>query len=133
MADFDLLDSVNLFTNREIKYTKEPKDNWQYPQKTLDKKTGDCEDYAILKAWRLFKQGVPCSDMSLGYFATPLDTRHVMLLVKGTYKKLFSRKIVDCTYLLDNRTNDIYRLGQTKDKLLSQVKVDKYVNHPHGG
>lgn len=132
MTDFDLLDSVNLFTNKEIEYTKEPKDYWQFPHETQEKKTGDCEDYAILKAWRLSKYGVPCSDMELGYFKTPNDTYHMMLLVKGTYKKLFTRRIVECTYMLDNRTNVIYRLGQTKDRLLSKVKVDKYVNNPAG-
>jgi predicted transglutaminase-like cysteine proteinase len=40
--------------NRKIKYVSDRGiDNWQTPEETLKKGTGDCEDYAILKYFSL--------------------------------------------------------------------------------
>lgn len=50
---------LNTQINREIKYTPDSTDNWQTPLQTLSLKTGDCEDYAILKYALLTKAGIP--------------------------------------------------------------------------
>jgi predicted transglutaminase-like cysteine proteinase len=54
------LDKANLFVNKLIKYKAEPEgvDIWQEPEETLALKTGDCEDYAILK-YRLLMDFYP--------------------------------------------------------------------------
>lgn len=42
--------AVNLWVNMRIKGVDEGEnDHWQSPTETLEKRTGDCEDYAILK------------------------------------------------------------------------------------
>lgn len=45
------LGAWNLAINSAVKYLEEPPgvDNWQIPSFTWENKTGDCEDYAILK------------------------------------------------------------------------------------
>lgn len=46
-----LLEAVNITINRRIVFLAEARgaDFWQTPRETLERKTGDCEDIAILK------------------------------------------------------------------------------------
>jgi len=57
--------SVNAWVNRAIAYAADPRDHWQGPIETLRRKTGDCEDYAILKRAILIARGWPASRLAL--------------------------------------------------------------------
>jgi len=132
MIDYDLLDAVNFQVNRAMTYKKDAQGAGLPKPEDIEKiKQGDCDDYVILKAHRLVKWN-RCSpdDLSFGIFA-PLkkDAQyHAMLLAKGQKKKgLFSKTIVDCVYVLDNRTNNIYTLDSVRDKLLSSLPIELYL------
>ena len=59
------LAKANETVNRLITYLEEPEgDYWQQPAETLELKTGDCEDFAILK-YRLLMEFYPETDMRL--------------------------------------------------------------------
>lgn len=60
------LEAYNASVNRMIAYKAEEngEDTWQTPQETLDLRTGDCEDYAILKYAGLSRV-MPESDLYL--------------------------------------------------------------------
>lgn len=61
---------VNLFVNSSIAYTSDmdvhgKADYWQRPSETLHRRTGDCEDMALLKMALLEKAGFPREKMWL--------------------------------------------------------------------
>lgn len=132
MIDYDLLDAVNFQVNRLIKFTPDGvRDKWSKAAETEATKIGDCEDYAIVKAHRLVKWN-RCnpSDLSIGKFRPTRKggQNHAMLLAKGQKRKgLFRKSIVDCVYVLDNRTNNIYTLDQIRDSLIETYPVDDYI------
>jgi len=132
VIDYDLLDAVNFQVNKLMTYRPDaPNARLPKPEEIEKDKAGDCEDYAILKAHRLVRWN-RCSpdDLSIGVFQ-PLKAgrpNHAMLLAKGQKKKgLFRKTIVDCVYVLDNRTNNIYTLDQIRDELILQSPVDPYI------
>ena len=134
MIPLDLLDDINVKVNRLIEYKSDHevhgKDKWQMPAETLLLGTGDCEDYSILKAHMLFKEGCSIDDMKIGYFITPKKTSHAMLICKSEKPKgFFKWKTWEpVEYLLDNRTDYIYAMGETRDILRGIVQVSTYVH-----
>lgn len=121
MIAYDLLEKINYKVNQLVAYRTDLEkhgvaDKWQRALDTLASGTGDCEDYAILKMHYLVKAGCDRSDMRVGYFHDPKGRGHAMLICKGQRKGGFMwRKWIDCEWLLDNRTNFVYRLGETRD------------------
>jgi predicted transglutaminase-like cysteine proteinase len=59
------VDAMNRRVNSTIKYSGESagEDHWQSPRETLQLKTGDCEDFAILKFAILANSGIPDDDL----------------------------------------------------------------------
>lgn len=47
------IDRVNKSVNQTIEYKDDPEEIWQSPHMTKELGTGDCEDFAILKAYKL--------------------------------------------------------------------------------
>jgi len=58
---------LNIYVNKLVTYTKEAPgvDDWQTPQETFDKRTGDCEDFAILKYAILLNSGYSEENLKL--------------------------------------------------------------------
>jgi predicted transglutaminase-like cysteine proteinase len=98
---------VHTWVNRNIAYVPDRNgDDWQTAQNTLTKRTGDCEDYAILKHRLLRAQGMPDDDLSLllAYDAVAhLD--HALLL--GAWDGKW--------HALDHRTDSIIPLERLTD------------------
>lgn len=86
---FSQMQAVNTYVNRSITYKSDgiDTDYWQYPEETLQKHTGDCEDYAILKAALLHTDGI------IHIVQVDAQTYHAILEIDGLY--------------LDNRFKDI--------------------------
>jgi predicted transglutaminase-like cysteine proteinase len=59
--DLDAIEQENLEINTKVHYVAEPPgvDVWQPPAYTWAHRSGDCEDYAILKYAMLLKSGLP--------------------------------------------------------------------------
>jgi len=132
MIDYDLLDAVNFQVNKLMKYRQDAAGEMLPRPEDIEKsKQGDCEDYAILKAHRLVRwNSCDSADLSMGMFESKKKglPRHAMLLAKGQKKKgIFKKSMVDCVYVLDNRTNNIYTLDQIRDKLILSLPVDLYI------
>lgn len=95
----DLLYQINKEVNEEIQYKDDESGNdyWQSPLETFTLKTGDCEDYAVLKWYKLLKNGIPEKSMTFLLGVTEDFQFHTELQV------LYNTKI----YYLDNNTNNI--------------------------
>lgn len=87
-TDTAYLQEVNSTVNKLLTYKVDPTDHWQTPQETLALKTGDCEDYALLKAY-ILKEGL----IHIVQVQTPPKQFHAILQVC---------KANTC-YYLDNR------------------------------
>jgi len=50
---------INNLVNNTIQYVPDTVDTWQSPHMTITRGSGDCEDIAIYKAYKLIKEGLP--------------------------------------------------------------------------
>lgn len=109
---------VNDFVNRTISYVQDVRDEWQSPNETLSKKTGDCEDFALLK-YAILKNRFPNTKLAysmilIGGKAEP----HVVVLLdnkvldnyNGEIKELSERKDLRVAFTLDE--NNVYVDGK---------------------
>jgi predicted transglutaminase-like cysteine proteinase len=97
-VDLHTLDKFNLSVNRHILYLSESEDEWQTPDETAMRKTGDCEDYAILKYGLLLENSVSEDDLMLiigEIAADPSPRPHAFLLVKSNGKWLVLDSMFD--------------------------------------
>jgi predicted transglutaminase-like cysteine proteinase len=80
-----LLAKVNRWVNRSIAYQDDAKgDAWAAASETLRKRSGDCEDYAILKMHLLHAAGVAKDDMMLTLARDNMaGNDHAVLLVRN--------------------------------------------------
>lgn len=88
-------------------------DYWQLPKEMLVNKQGDCEDYAITKAYLLLKQGY--TEDRLTFVVLQLhsfNTQHLVLLV-------------DNRWVLDNYEKSIYGLISYK-LLVNATELDRF-------
>lgn len=102
-----VLEITNKDVNTSITYTPEisKQDYWQSPQETLKLKTGDCEDFAILKASLL-----PANyywHLAIVY-VQEIKTQHVVLIVNNKY-------------VLDNRIEEVYLFDDMPYDLLAML------------
>lgn len=119
--DYALILEVNRQVNKELTYLSdlenygvddlhviEPKKSWP-PEKKERRKYADCEDYAMTKAYRLVKAGIPQSRLKVMMVQVPNQLDYHAVLVVNTQDD--KQKLV-----LDNLDNRIY----TKEKLMSR-------------
>ncbi|MBG6209773.1 putative transglutaminase-like cysteine proteinase [Labrenzia sp. EL_126] len=102
----ETLIEVNTRVNEEIRFVAEPEgqDHWKPAMKT-----GDCEDYAILKRRELVAAGVPASSMRFAMVENDRYGLHVVLVVRTT----------DGDRVLDNTTDTIWPAHKTSFNWLS--------------
>lgn len=134
VVDYDLLDSTNICVNRRIKYVTDTErwnraDKWQRPQETLDLGTGDCEDYAILKAHMLVNAGVPVGIIKLYLVRTRNGTSHMVLAVPTQVKTgiLWWRNLQTKIVLLDNMWDSLYTLKESGHTIIKRYNTERYI------
>jgi predicted transglutaminase-like cysteine proteinase len=100
------LDQVQAWVNEHVSYKTDPKDHWQTASETLGLRSGDCEDYAILKHRILRAQGVPDDDLLLLVaFDAVARMDHAMLLAAAATS----------WWCLDHRTPRVLPLAALTD------------------
>lgn len=83
-------EAINRYVNNRIKYASDRVDYWQTPEESEDRRTGDCEDFAILKRALLLRAGYD-SVMIVGYDPV-LRANHAVLACRDGGEI----KILDC-------------------------------------
>jgi len=113
VSNRDLISKVNSFVNETVEYQREEnkQDYWQDPMETVDKGTGDCEDYAIYKYWLL---------RDLGFNTNYLRLLHnKVLTAKGLEVHMvllaYLPESGNSPLVLDNLTDTILPMNQRKD------------------
>lgn len=100
---FRKLALVNIRVNALVKYSRDRAnygalDHWATPDEILSLRSGDCEDYAILKMAALARVGVPLQSMSL-------------VILRDSHRQVFHAVLSVSTsngnYILDNLSNEV--------------------------
>jgi predicted transglutaminase-like cysteine proteinase len=105
------LNAINQRVNQRLRYVLDQvadgvPDYWQSPLETVNRGTGDCEDYAILKYYLALHAGISHDDLALviGRVASTGELHAVLVArAEGGWR------------LLDNRTNTVIDLGGRAD------------------
>lgn len=136
VVDYELLDSVNLFVNKYVQYRSDQAvwgkpDKWQTPDETEKLATGDCEDYAILKARKLVKNGANPKAMQLLLVRTRQNPEgsHMVLAANTqvTTGMLWWKRKITVTVLLDNMWDSLYTLRESGHTLIKPIKLAKEI------
>lgn len=77
--------------NQEFTYETEMPDYWQSASETIDRKKGDCEDFAILAQSMLKKMGVK-SEIAIVKFEGISQEHAICLFKKGNYYSFISNQ-----------------------------------------
>jgi predicted transglutaminase-like cysteine proteinase len=101
----DKLSFVNSSINRAIAYKKDSVvygklDYWAKPSEILERRAGDCEDFAILKMAALLRAGIPAQSMSL----VVLQDRK-----RGFFHAVLSVSTGSGVFILDSLSNVVSR------------------------
>jgi predicted transglutaminase-like cysteine proteinase len=109
----DKLSFVNSSINRVIAYRKDSAvygklDYWAKPSEILDRRAGDCEDFAILKMTALLRAGIPAQSMSL----VVLQDRR-----RKFFHAVLSVSTGSGTFILDSLSNVVLRDSDLPDYL----------------
>lgn len=102
---------VHQFVNGNTRYVIDPADIWQAAIFTLMVKTGDCEDYCILKYALLRRLGYDANDMAIilgnltirRWGRRPVKVAHALLFVKAKQEYSGFYDPVAPILVLDNR------------------------------
>lgn len=118
----DKLSFINSSVNRLIAYKSDTAiygklDYWATPSEILDRRAGDCEDFAILKMTALLRAGIPAQSMSL----VVLQDRR-----RKFFHAVLSVSTVSGTFILDSLSNVVLRDSDLPDYLpLYSVSTDR--------
>lgn len=109
----DKLSFVNSSINRAIAYKKDSAvysrlDYWAKPSEILERRAGDCEDFAILKMAALLRAGIPAQSMSL----VVLQDRR-----KKFFHAVLSVSTDSGTFILDSLNNTVLKDSDLPDYL----------------
>ncbi|KUM26294.1 transglutaminase [Mesorhizobium loti] len=105
------LSFVNSTINRMIAYKTDNAvyhnvDYWAKPSEVLERRAGDCEDFAILKMTALLSADVPASDMSL----VVLQDRK-----RGFFHAVLAIRTSEGAFILDNLSNIVLKDSELPD------------------
>lgn len=128
-----ILSAINIWVNRSVAYKTDnalynQRDYWATATETLDKRAGDCEDYAILKLQLLHAAGIDKDMMRLVLSRDLAGNRDHAFLVVAT---------PNGDVVLDNTTDRIYPANQAHSiRPILTFKGDQRwthaVPHPRG-
>jgi len=76
---FNSMDELRDYVTYELSYKSEFTDYWQAPQETIDKGTGDCEDFCIFVGYFARKMGY---EVFLVVLETPKGN-HMIIMLNG--------------------------------------------------
>jgi len=109
------LKDVNDFFNRRLAFRDDAvtwgmPDYWASPLESLDKRAGDCEDYAIAKYFSLAGAGVPTAKLRLVYVRARMQGQSLAHMVLAYYAQPGAEPLI-----LDNLRTEVLPASQRAD------------------
>ena len=109
------LKDVNDFFNRRLAFRDDAvtwglPDYWASPLESLDKRAGDCEDYAIAKYFSLAAAGVPTARLRMVYVRARMQGQSLAHMVLAYYAQPGAEPLI-----LDNLRPEVLPASQRPD------------------
>ncbi len=109
------LREVNDFFNRRLAFKEDSvtwgvPDYWATPLESLEKRAGDCEDYAIAKYFSLAATGVPTAKLRMVYVRARLQGQSLAHMVLAYYAQPGAEPLI-----LDNLRPEVLPAAQRAD------------------
>lgn len=109
------LKDINDFFNRRLAFRDDAvtwglPDYWASPLESLDKRAGDCEDYAIAKYFSLAATGVPTAKLRMVYVRARLSGQSLAHMVLAYYAQPGAEPLI-----LDNLRPEVLPASQRGD------------------
>jgi predicted transglutaminase-like cysteine proteinase len=109
------LKDVNDFFNRRLAFRDDAvtwglPDYWASPLESLDKRAGDCEDYAIAKYFSLAASGVPTAKLRMVYVRARMQGQSLAHMVLAYYAQPGAEPLI-----LDNLRPEVLPASQRAD------------------
>jgi predicted transglutaminase-like cysteine proteinase len=125
-GELEALRSINAAVNAQLKYRNDMdtygvSDYWAKASEVLQRGTGDCKGYAILKMWMLLAAGFDRSQIRLQLVKIPATGQDHAILVVNTQ---------DGQFVLDNIASTVRRDSEVSEytPLLSFVKNETHIH-----
>ncbi len=109
------LKDINDFFNRRLAFKEDSvtwgvADYWASPLESLEKRAGDCEDYAIAKYFSLAATGVPTAKLRMVYVRARLQGQSLAHMVLAYYAQPEAEPLI-----LDNLRPEVLPASQRTD------------------
>jgi len=109
------LKDINDFFNRRLAFREDTvtwglPDYWASPLESLEKRAGDCEDYAIAKYFALAASGVPTAKLRMVYVRARLQGQSLAHMVLAYYARSEAEPLI-----LDNLRPEVLPASQRTD------------------
>ncbi|MGM9485637.1 transglutaminase-like cysteine peptidase [Roseateles sp. NT4] len=109
------LKDINDFFNRRLAFREDSvtwgvADYWASPLESLEKRAGDCEDYAIAKYFSLAASGVPTAKLRMVYVRAKLQGQSLAHMVLAYYAQPDAEPLI-----LDNLRPEVLPASQRPD------------------
>jgi predicted transglutaminase-like cysteine proteinase len=109
------LKEINDFFNRRLAFKEDQEvwgvpDYWASPLESLEKRAGDCEDYAIAKYFSLAATGVPTAKLRMVYVRARLQGQSLAHMVLAYYAQPGAEPLI-----LDNLRPEVLPASQRSD------------------
>jgi predicted transglutaminase-like cysteine proteinase len=115
LDELQRLKDINDFFNRRLEFKEDlvvwgVPDYWASPLESLDKRAGDCEDYAIGKYFSLAATGVPTAKLRMVYVRARLGGQSLAHMVLAYYAQPGAEPLI-----LDNLRREVLPASQRPD------------------
>lgn len=109
------LKEINDFFNRRVNFREDAQtwgmaDYWASPLESLERRAGDCEDYAIAKYFSLAAAGVPTARLRMVYVRARLQGQSLAHMVLAYHAQPGAEPLI-----LDNLRNEVLPASQRPD------------------
>jgi predicted transglutaminase-like cysteine proteinase len=109
------LQEINDFFNRRVNFRDDAvtwgvPDYWASPLETLDRRAGDCEDYAIAKYFSLAAAGVPTARLRMVYVRARMQGQSLAHMVLAYHAQPGAEPLI-----LDNLRPEVLPASQRSD------------------
>lgn len=115
VEELQRLKDINDFFNRRVAFRDDAvtwnlADYWASPLESLEKRAGDCEDYAIAKYFSLAASGVPTAKLRMVYVRARLQGQQLAHMVLAYYAQPGAEPLI-----LDNLRPEVLPASQRTD------------------
>jgi hypothetical protein len=132
--EFNSPETLSKWLHRSIRYDKEAPggDYWQTPYETLDKRSGDCEDYALLAQALLSEIGISSRIISVAFMEGAEKKAHAICLFNeygryeffsGAYLRKFSASSIE--QLMDQAYPTWYAIRELDPRTKTRIDISK--------